>query len=180
MHGQNCRNPAPRSAMYGQTRSFALVTLDFKELSKGIDAEVERLRIDIHEVRCGAYLDNRFNSGDEGIRNRNHAIACLDSRGHQGKSQSIRAVTNSDAMFRTAEFCKLPFKFFDQRPAREYTGLQYASNDANHLLFKFEMWSHKIHNRHSIQLSHSALLGRDVSQQSSRVSRHDRIGRHVL
>src|SRR5436190_8219030 len=67
--------------VYGHN-SFDLFGMRAQIFPKSINVEIKRLRVDIDKLRRGAGLDDCFNSGDEGIRDRENNISLSDTSSH--------------------------------------------------------------------------------------------------
>ena len=76
-------------------------------------------RIDIDEDRRRADHDDRFGSGEEGVRNRDDLIARTDPGRPQGQMQRVRPVGDGDAVSDVAVRGELVFEGQRVRPQKE-------------------------------------------------------------
>src|SRR5580692_6792483 len=118
--------------------------LDLEILAKLFRVHVVGLLVDINELRKRACLRNGFSSCDESVGHSHDDVAGLDSASHEGKTQSIGSVAQSDGMVGVAEFRKRTFEFFDHGTTDKTGRRQNFVKNRGELLFELPMWSDQI------------------------------------
>src|SRR4051812_7933398 len=74
------------------------LALRFEILPQGIDAHVERVRVDVDKMRRRLRLQDRFDRGGKRMRYGDNSIASSYASSYQSEPQCVRAAAYPDAM----------------------------------------------------------------------------------
>src|SRR5262249_27608359 len=109
----------------------------FEELLELARIQITAAFVDIHKLRQGAYLGDRFSSRQKVWGGGGDGPAALDAYGRERKAQRIRATGHPNTIFCAEERGEVSLELLAHRPANESPMPQRCPEDTDQLFLEF-------------------------------------------